>query len=112
MSRKLYVGNIPFSFTEDSLNNSFSNFGTVDSARLIMDQYTGRAKGFGFVEMASDEEAQRAIEGMNGKEFEGRVLTVNEARPKVSRYNDHQSSEGRVAGGGGYHSSGPAIRGY
>ena len=112
MGRKLYVGNLPFSLTENSLTDSFSNFGTVDSARLIMDRDTGRAKGFGFVEMSSDEEAQRAIEGMNGKKFEGRALTVNEARPKATGSNVYEGGGRRAAGGGGYNRGGSSIRGY
>lgn len=92
MGRKLYVGNLPYSVTEEALTKKFSAFGQVESAKLISDRDTGRSKGFGFVEMGSDAEAQAAIDGVNGTEHDGRTLTVNEARPK----------ENRGGGGGGY----------
>lgn len=85
MAKKLYVGGLPYSVTEDSLKSAFSKAGTVESATIITDKMTGRSKGFGFVEMSTDEEAQKAIEMLNGKEFEGRTLTVNEARPMEAR---------------------------
>ena len=85
MSTKLYVGGIPYTSTEDSLKQAFSKAGNVTSASIIIDRMTGRSKGFGFVEMGSDEEAQAAINMWNGQEFEGRKLTVNVARPLEPR---------------------------
>lgn len=85
MGKKLYVGGLPYSSTQDALAEAFSQAGTVSSATIITDKMTGRSKGFGFVEMSTDEEAQAAIEMFNGKEFEGRTLTVNEARPLEAR---------------------------
>ena len=85
MAKKLYVGGIPYSTTGDALKAAFSQAGAVDSAVIIMDKMTGRSKGFGFVEMADDAGAQKAIEMWNGKDFEGRNLTVNEARPLEPR---------------------------
>ena len=94
MGKKLYVGNLSYSVTNETLNQLFAEFGTVESAEVITDKYSGRSKGFGFVEMSSDEEASKAIEAVNGKDVDGRNLTVNEARPKTRR-------EGG-GGGGGY----------
>lgn len=85
MAKKLYVGGVPYDATEQELGNHFSQAGTVESATIISDRATGRSKGFGFVEMSSDEEAQRAIEMFNGKDFNGRRITVNEARPMEAR---------------------------
>ncbi len=85
MAKKLYVGGLPYSSTEDSLKEAFSQAGTVESAVIIIDKMSGRSKGFGFVEMSNDEEAQKAIEMFNGQDFEGRKLTVNEARPMEAR---------------------------
>ena len=85
MAKKLYVGGLSYSSTEDGLKDLFSQAGTVESAVIITDKMSGRSKGFGFVEMSSDEEAQTAVETLNGKEFEGRNLTVNEARPMEDR---------------------------
>lgn len=85
MNKKLYVGGIPYSSTEDSLGDVFRECGNVVSAQIIMDRMTGRSKGFGFVEMESEEDAQDAIEKLNGALFEGRKLTVNLARPLPSR---------------------------
>jgi RNA recognition motif-containing protein len=93
MGRKLYVGNLAYSVTDSSLEQLFAAHGTVQSAQVIMDRETGRSKGFGFVEMGSDQEAQAAITALNQKEVEGRALTVNEARPKTEG--------GRGGGGGG-----------
>ena len=84
MGRKLYCGNLSFSVNSSDLEELFSQFGTVESAQVISDRDTGRSKGFGFVEMSSDAEAQAAIEGLNDKEHEGRALNVNEARPRAS----------------------------
>ncbi|OGD32493.1 hypothetical protein A3C91_02580 [Candidatus Azambacteria bacterium RIFCSPHIGHO2_02_FULL_52_12] len=100
MGKKLYVGGLPYSTTEDALKDAFSQAGTVSSATIIMDKMTGRSKGFGFVEMSNDEEANKAIEMFNGKEFEGRSLTVNEARPMEARPPRRDFNRG--GGGGGY----------
>ena len=94
MGNKLYVGNLAYSVRDESLHQSFSEFGTVTSAKVMMDRDTGRSKGFGFVEMASDAEAQAAINGMNGQALEGRAIVVNEARPREER-------PGGFGGGGG-----------
>lgn len=85
MATKLYVGGLPYSTKEDALSEYFSQAGSVTSAVIIMDKMSGRSKGFGFVEMSTEEEAQAAIEMFNNKEFEGRRLTVNEARPMEER---------------------------
>lgn len=85
MAKKLYVGGLSYDTTEDALRNYFSQAGSVESAMVISDKMTGRSKGFGFVEMATDEEAQAAIDMFNGKDFEGRRLNVNEARPMEAR---------------------------
>lgn len=87
MTTKLYVGGIPYTSTEASLAEAFSKAGNVVSSAIIIDRMTGRSKGFGFVEMSSDEEAQKAIEMFNGQDFEGRKLTVNVARPLEPRNN-------------------------
>ena len=94
MGNKLYVGNLAYSVRDESLHQSFSQFGTVTSAKVMMDRDTGRSKGFGFVEMGSDAEAQAAINGMNGQALEGRAVVVNEARPREER-------PGGFGGGGG-----------
>jgi RNA recognition motif-containing protein len=85
MSKKLYVGNLPFSATEDSLKEAFSQFGTVESVSIITDRYTGQAKGFGFIEVSSKQEADEAVAKMNGAEMDGRTLKVSEARPQEPR---------------------------
>jgi RNA recognition motif-containing protein len=85
MAKKLYVGGLPYATTDNELKDAFSQAGSVASATIIMDKMTGRSKGFGFVEMSTDEEAQAAIEMWNGKDFGGRTLTVNEARPLEAR---------------------------
>jgi len=97
MGRKLYVGNLAYGITDGDLEKMFEPFGTVQSAQVIMDRDTGRSKGFGFVEMGTDAEAQAAITGLNGKQVEGRALTVNEARPKEGG----GGGGGRGGGGGG-----------
>ena len=84
MGNKLYVGNLAYSMTDSSLQERFAEFGTVQSAKVMMDRDSGRSKGFGFVEMGSSDEAQSAIRGLNGKAIEGRDMVVNEARPKES----------------------------
>jgi len=94
MNKKLYVGGLPYSVTEDKLQEIFSAHGTVESARVITDRFTGRSRGFGFVEMSSEEEAQTAIDSLNGSDLDGRSLTVNEARPQENR-------GGGDGGGGG-----------
>ena len=85
MGNKLYVGNLPYSVRDDDLQQAFSEFGSVSSAKVMMERDTGRSKGFGFVEMGSDAEAQAAINGMNGQSLGGRSVTVNEARPMEPR---------------------------
>ena len=85
MGNKLYVGNLAYSVRDDSLQQAFAAFGTVQSAKVMMDRDTGRSKGFGFVEMGSDAEAKAAIDGMNGQPLEGRNIVVNEARPREER---------------------------
>jgi len=85
MAKKLYVGGLPYSSTAESLKSAFSQAGAVESAVVIMDKMTGRSKGFGFVEMSNDNEAEAAINMWNGKDFEGRTITVNEARPLEPR---------------------------
>lgn len=97
MGKKLYVGNLAYTVTDGDLEQMFASHGTVQSAQVIMDRDTGRSKGFGFVEMGSDAEAQTAIQEMNGKEFGGRSLTVNEARPKT----EGGGGRGGYGGGGG-----------
>lgn len=85
MGRKLYVGNLPYSTTEQDLHDTFSQSGTVDSANVIIDRDSGRSKGFGFVEMSSDSEAQKAIQELNGSTVDGRQIKVNEAKPRQPR---------------------------
>jgi RNA recognition motif-containing protein len=99
MGNKLYVGNLAYSVRDESLQQAFSQFGTVISAKVMMDRETGRSKGFGFVEMGTDSEAQAAINGMNGQALEGRAIVVNEARPREERPGGFRSGGG---GGGGY----------
>ncbi|MDH4109536.1 MAG: RNA-binding protein [Gammaproteobacteria bacterium] len=94
MGKKLYVGNLPYSADDQSLQALFSQYGSVQSVNLITDRDTGRSKGFGFVEMGSDSDAQRAIESLNGHDMDGRKLTVNEARPKEPRGNNGRSGGG------------------
>lgn len=98
MGKKLYVGGLSYDTTEDTLRDTFSQAGTVESANIIIDRSSGRSKGFGFVEMSSDEEAQKAVETLNGKDLDGRNLTVNEARPQESR---PRGGGGGYGGGGG-----------
>ena len=99
MGNKIYVGNLPFSATSESLNELFSKFGTVDSAKIVMDRDTGRSKGFGFVEMSSGDEAQAAIEKLNGSDLGGRSLVVNEARPMEPRTGGFGGGRGGDRGG-------------
>jgi len=107
MGRKLYVGNMSYDVDSSALQQMFSAHGTVQSAEVIADRDTGRSKGFGFVEMASDEEAQAAIAAMNGQEHGGRALTVNEAKPKEKR----SGGGGGYGGGGGGRSGGGGYGG-
>ncbi len=100
MGKKLYVGNLPFSATNQDLGDAFAECGTVESARIITDRDSGRSKGFGFVEMSTDEEAQSAIQKFNGADWEGRAMTVNEARPQAPREN-REGGGGRRGGFGG-----------
>jgi RNA recognition motif-containing protein len=101
MATKLYVGNLSFRTSGDELRDMFSQAGTVESASVIEDRETGRSRGFGFVEMATAEEAAKAIEMFNGKEFGGRNLTVNEAKPKTDRGGGGGGGRGGYGGGGG-----------
>lgn len=105
MGNKLYVGNLAYSVRDESLQEAFSQFGTVTSAKVMMDRETGRSKGFGFVEMASDAEAQSAINGMNGQPLEGRAIVVNVARPREERpggFGGGGFGGGGRSGGGGF----------
>jgi cold-inducible RNA-binding protein len=97
MGRKLYVGNLPYSATEQSLETTFAAHGRVESVKLITDRDTGQSKGFGFIEMSSDAEAKAAIAALNGTDLDGRPMTVNEAKPQVKK-----SGGGYGGGGGGY----------
>ena len=118
MGSKLYVGNLSYDTTSQDLNTLFAAHGNVTSAEVLQDRDTGRSKGFGFVQMSTDEEAQAAIAALSGKEHDGRALTVNEARPRE----DRPRSGGGGGGGGGYRSGGssggggyssaPASKGY
>ena len=99
MGNKLYVGNLPYSVRDEDLQQSFGQFGAVTSAKVMMERDTGRSKGFGFVEMGNDAEAQAAITGMNGQSLGGRSITVNEARPMEAR---PPRTGGFGGGGGGY----------
>ncbi|MSQ76687.1 MAG: RNA-binding protein [Rhodoferax sp.] len=101
MGNKLYVGNLPYSFRDEDLQQAFAAHGTVSSAKVMMERDTGRSKGFGFVEMGSDAEAQAAISGMNGQQYGGRGLVVNEARPMEARPPRSGGFGGGGAGGGG-----------
>jgi cold-inducible RNA-binding protein len=101
MGNKIYVGNLPFSATNDSLNEMFSKFGTVTSAKIVMDRDTNRSKGFGFVEMSSDSEAASAIDKLNGQDVGGRSLVVNEARPMEPRTGGFGGGRGGDRGGRG-----------
>lgn len=109
MGNKLYVGNLAYSVRDDSLHQAFAPFGTVTSAKVMMDRDTGRSKGFGFVEMGTDAEAQAAINGMNGQPLEGRPVVVNEARPREDRGfgGGGGGSRGGYGGGGGGGNRGP-----
>jgi RNA recognition motif-containing protein len=118
MSNKLFVGNLSFNITENDLNDAFAAFGTVTETNLMMDRTTGRPRGFGFVTMSSPAEAEKAIEAMNGKEMDGRALTVNIARPREDRPPGGGGGGGRrrefggsSGGGGGYGGGGGGYGG-
>ena len=110
MGNKLYVGNLPYSVRDGDLEQSFGQFGSVTSAKVMMERDTGRSKGFGFVEMGSDAEAQAAIEGMNGAPLGGRSLVVNEARPMEPRPPRSGGFGGGGYGGGGREGGGGGFR--
>jgi len=99
LAKKLYVGGLSFDTSDSSLENLFAQVGTVDSARVIIDRDSGRSKGFGFVEMSNDSDASRAINELNGTAFEGRTITVNEARPQVDRNQQRGGYRGGNSGG-------------
>ena len=101
MGNKLYVGNLSYNIRDDDLQQAFAQFGTVNSAKVMMDRDTGRSKGFGFVEMGSDPEAQAAINAMNGQALDGRAIVVNEARPREERPGGYRGGGGGGYGGGG-----------
>jgi RNA recognition motif-containing protein len=111
MGKKLYVGNLSYNTDSSALEQLFGQHGTVESAQIIADRETGRSKGFGFVEMASDEEAQNAINALNGQQFEGRALTVNEAKPREDRPRSGGGFGGGGGGRGGYGGGGGGGRG-
>jgi RNA recognition motif-containing protein len=85
MNKKLYIGGLPFSVTDDQLKTLFESHGTVESAKVIMDRYSDRSRGFGFVEMSTQQEAEQAVQALNGTDLEGRSLTVNESKPRENR---------------------------
>jgi len=111
MGNKLYVGNLPYSFRDEDLQQAFAAHGTVTSAKVMMERDTGRSKGFGFVEMGSDAEAQAAINGMNGQQYGGRGLVVNEARPMEPRPPRSGGFGGGAGGGGGGYGGGGSRSG-
>lgn len=102
MGNKLYVGNLSYNIRDEDLQQAFAQYGSVSSAKVMMDRDTGRSKGFGFVEMGSDAEAQSAINGMNGQALDGRAIVVNEARPREERPGGFGGGGGRTGGGGGF----------
>lgn len=109
MAAKLFVGSLSWDTTDATLRDFFSQAGTVNSAQVIMDKYTGKSRGFGFVEMSSDEEARKAIETLNGQTLDGRAIAVNEAKPMAPRENSFGGRPGggfRPRGGGGYRGGG------
>lgn len=111
MGNKLYVGNLPYSVRDSDLEQAFGQFGSVSSAKVMMDRETGRSKGFGFVEMGSEAEAQAAISGMNGQPLDGRSVVVNEARPMESRP-PRTGGHGGGGGGAGYGGGGGRDGGF
>src|SRR6476661_5315980 len=111
MGNKLYVGNLSYNVRDDELQQAFAQYGSVTSAKVMMDRETGRSKGFGFVEMGSDAEAQAAINGMNGQALEGRAIVVNEARPREERPGGFGGGGRSGGGGGGYGGGGGGYGG-
>jgi cold-inducible RNA-binding protein len=111
MGKKLYVGNLPHSANQQTLQDMFSQCGTVDSVNLVTDRDTGQSRGFAFVEMSSDSEAQKAIQELNGSSFDGREIKVNEATPKAPRGNRGGSGYGGGGGRGGYGGGGRSGHG-
>ena len=111
MGNKLYVGNLAYSVRDETLQEAFGQFGVVTSAKVMMDRDTGRSKGFGFVEMSSDAEAQSAINGMNGQALDGRAIVVNEARPREERPGGFGGGGGGRSGGGGFGGGGGGYGG-
>ena len=101
MSQKLYVGGLPYSVADTQLEEIFAEHGTVESARVISDKFTAQSRGFGFVEMSSSDDGQKAIDALNGKDLQGRTLTVNEARPQENRGGGGGFGRGPGGGGGG-----------
>ena len=101
MGKKIYVGNMSYETDNSALEEMFGAYGTVDSAQVIVDRDSGRSKGFGFVEMSTEDEAQAAIDALNGKEVDGRALTVNEAKPREDRGGGRGGRGGYGGGGGG-----------
>jgi RNA recognition motif-containing protein len=115
VGKKLYVGNLTYNVNESDLEALFSQFGSVQSAQIIVDRDTNRSKGFGFVEMGTDQEAQAAIQGLNGRDHDGRNLTVNEAKPREPRSGGgggYGGGGGGRSGGGGYGGGGGGRGGY
>lgn len=98
---KIYVGNMSYDVSEDDLRQAFSEFGEVESVNVIMDKVSGKSKGFGFVEMSGKETGQAAIDGLNGKEFKGRTITVNEAKPQTTNRDERRGGKGGARGGKG-----------
>lgn len=111
MGNKLYVGGLPYSVTEGRLEEIFAEYGSVQSARVISDKFTGQSRGFGFVEMNSGEEAQKAIEALNGSQLDGRTLVVNEARPQERRPGGGGGMGGGMGGGGNRRGGGGGMGG-
>jgi len=109
--RKMYVGNIPYNATEEDLRGLFSEYGEIDSLKIIQDNFTGQSKGFGFIEMAEEKDARKAIEELNGKDFMGKSLKVSEARPQQKRGGFNRGGGGGGYGGGGYGGSRNTGRG-
>ena len=110
MGNKLYVGNLPYTVRDEDLQQSFGEYGSITSAKVMMERDTGRSKGFGFVEMGSDAEAQAAINGLNGQQYGGRGLVVNEARPMEPRAPRSGGFGGGAGGGGGGYGGGGGGR--
>lgn len=106
----IYVSNIPYQTTEEEMRNAFAAFGNVSSARIIIDKMSGKSRGFGFVEMASEDEARSALEGMNGAELSGRKINAREARPREEGHGGGNQGNGSNGGGGGNNAGG--YRGY